>query len=93
METSAHDWTPNTKTAKRIAGRLLRAHRAGDVRLTTAEQDRCVDGVFLRYVSVRLRRHLWSLWGSEGARVVASGEAGRKRDALDDALDATVISG
>lgn len=93
MESSAQEWTPNTKTAKRIAGRLLRAHRAHTITLTVPEVDQCVDAVFLRYVSTRLRRRLWSLWGSEGATVVQSGEAGRKRDALDDALDATVISG
>ena len=92
MGSDATGWTPNTKTAKRIAGRLLRAHRSGALTLETVEVDQCVDAVFLRYLSAKLRRNLWALWGSEGATVIGSGEAGRKRDALDEALDATVIS-
>jgi len=86
----AEDWTPNNKTAKRIAGRLLRAHRSGGITLATLEVDRCIDGVCLRYLSVQLRRRLWLLWGSEGATVVGTGEPGRRRDDLDEALDVAV---
>ncbi len=85
-------WTPRIETTRRIAGRLLRAHRAEDgFALGALDVDRCVDGITLTFLAAELRRRLGMLWLLHGSDVVCAGHENQaRRHRLDDPLDALV---
>lgn len=85
-------WIPRIETTRRIAGRLLRAHRGGNgVALGALDVDKCVDGLTRPFLSAELRRSLGVLWLTHGAAVIASGhEDMARRHRLDDGLDSLV---
>jgi len=88
----AKPWTPRVNTTRRIAGRLLRAHRADVLTLAPLEVDKCVDGITRPFLPTELRRQLGRLWISEGSTVVGT-EDPERRSPLDDDLDALVTEG
>jgi len=77
---------------RRIAGRLLRAHRADVISLAPLEVDRCVDGITRPFLPTETRRQLGRLWVAEGATVLGT-EDPERRSPLDDDLDALVSKG
>jgi hypothetical protein len=77
--------------AKRIAGRLLRAHRGGAIELGHMEVDACVEGLTRGFVPTHLRRHLGRMWLAQGSHVLAAGiEDPDRRKPVDEPLDALV---
>lgn len=87
-------WLPRIDTARRIAGRLLRAARSDNaLALPPLDVDRCVEGITRPFLSAELRRRLGRLWVAYGESVVLSGHEDRvRRKPVDDALDALVVS-
>ena len=88
---SSRRWVPRLPTTKRIAGRLLRAHRRGIVALDSPAVDVCIDGLTRGFVPTALREQLGRLWVSEGRGLLDSGfvDPTRSRhEQLDAALDA-----
>lgn len=85
------DWTPKVQVARRIAGRLLRAHRGGVIELGHTEVDACVEGLTRGFVPTHLRRHLGRVWLAQGSHVLAAAqEDPDRRKPVDDPLDALV---
>lgn len=84
-------WIPRLPTVKRIAGRLLRAHRSDAISLGHLEVDACVEALTRQFVPTELRKQLGRMWHASGPALLASGfeDPTRPRNAaMDDALDA-----
>ena len=88
----AKRWTPRVNMARRMAGRLLKAHRAGLITLEPMEVYRCIDSITIRFLPTETRRQLGRLWLAEGAAVVKTEDPKRRRP-IDDDLDALVSEG
>ena len=64
--------TPRVVVARRMAARLLRAHRGGAISLSPLEEDRCVDGCPRPFLPTAHRQALQRLWLTHGAVVIRS---------------------
>lgn len=87
----ASAWIPRVNTARRIAGRLMRAYRGGLFELSHLERQDCIDTITTRFLSHTLRRRMGGLWAAMGPTILESGWAdARPQPELDEPLDALV---
>jgi len=85
------NWIPRLATVKRIAGRLLRAHRGGHLDIGGSQVDSCVEVLTRGFVPTHLRRIMGAMWLKHGAEIAAGGwEEPTRRKPVDDELDAMV---
>ncbi len=85
-------WTPRTQEARRISGRLLRAHRASGLELRPQSAQLCVEGLTRSSLPTQVRRKLGALWALHGPLVLREDLDPRARPAPEDeALRGRVI--
>ncbi len=58
--------------ARRMAARLLRAHRGGVMDLSAGDVDRCVDGCTRPFVPTAQRQSIQRLWLTHGKAILSS---------------------